>query len=325
MNEQQKQICQAIVNVFESGSPVGKYSSVTYSPKDAGHLSYGRSQVSLASGNLSMLLKRYVEAPDAEFAHELQPYMGKVLGKDFSLDTDMAFRSLLKQAGQDPAMQREQDGYFDQNYYQPAVRAATRADLQLPLSVAVVYDTHIQSGPGGWNRLAARVNTRLGGVGPACTEQSWVNSYVETRRAYLRSLSSLAAATTYRMDTFTDLIGLDNWDLNLSLKAHGVQITDAIFTSTPAPPPPLVRASVPDPELDDRPILHPAIPYLRGAAVTDLQTHLNSAGFRNAADGVYGPFTQVLTRQFQARAGLKADAVVGPMTWRELLQPVAGG
>jgi peptidoglycan hydrolase-like protein with peptidoglycan-binding domain len=110
------------------------------------------------------------------------------------------------------------------------------------------------------------------------------------------------------------LIGADKWDLALPLAVRKVQITADIFDD-PAP----VRASVPDSASAIHPILRPTIPYVKGPNVVDLQTALSAAGFKNAQDGIYGPFTQALVAQFQGKSGLKADAIVGPQTWMALL------
>jgi chitosanase len=45
----QKRSAEAIVNVFETGTPRGDYGQVTVVPGDTGHLTYGRSQTTLAS------------------------------------------------------------------------------------------------------------------------------------------------------------------------------------------------------------------------------------------------------------------------------------
>lgn len=67
----QKKTAQAIVVLFETGDPRGDYSALTVIPGDTGHLSYGRLQVTLGSGNLSALVARYCRQPRAALADEL--------------------------------------------------------------------------------------------------------------------------------------------------------------------------------------------------------------------------------------------------------------
>lgn len=58
----------------------------------------------------------------------------------------------------------------------------------------------------------------------------------------------------------------------------------------------------------------------RGAEVAELQMRLRDSGFDpGPVDGVFGPETEVVVRQFQSAHGLEADGVVGPVTWAELL------
>jgi peptidoglycan hydrolase-like protein with peptidoglycan-binding domain len=64
-------------------------------------------------------------------------------------------------------------------------------------------------------------------------------------------------------------------------------------------------------------------PFTRGDDVRRLQAALNTRGYTNEPDGVFGSFTQALVKQFQKDQGLAADGVVGPVTWAALLQPLA--
>jgi chitosanase len=52
LTSSQKDTAQAIVNVFETSAVLGKYGQVTLIPCDSGHLTFGRSQTTLGSGNL---------------------------------------------------------------------------------------------------------------------------------------------------------------------------------------------------------------------------------------------------------------------------------
>src|SRR5678816_4036349 len=109
MNDLQKRTAQAIVNIFETGRVAGDYGSVTLLKGDPGHLTYGRSQTTLASGHLYLLIKAYCERQDTLFKERLTPFLPQLLQCDLSLDNNIAFRDALTEAGHDPAMQAEQD------------------------------------------------------------------------------------------------------------------------------------------------------------------------------------------------------------------------
>jgi len=159
LTDLQKRTAQAVVNVFETGRPQGLYGSVTLIPGDTGHLTYGRSQTTLASGNLYLLIKAYCAAPGAQFAPALNPHLARLAARDTSLDTDMAFRGVLHAAGDDPVMCAVQDQFFDRVYWNPSVQDATTAAVNSALGTNVVYDSHIQ---GAWAIIRNITNTKHG-------------------------------------------------------------------------------------------------------------------------------------------------------------------
>jgi peptidoglycan hydrolase-like protein with peptidoglycan-binding domain len=56
-----------------------------------------------------------------------------------------------------------------------------------------------------------------------------------------------------------------------------------------------------------------------GPAVSSLQTTLAMMGYdTGGVDGKFGPKTDAAVRRFQTAAGLTADGIVGPNTWRSL-------
>jgi N-acetyl-anhydromuramyl-L-alanine amidase AmpD len=56
-----------------------------------------------------------------------------------------------------------------------------------------------------------------------------------------------------------------------------------------------------------------------GQDVRRLQAALQARGFSLAADGIFGPGTELAVRNFQTIAGLAVDGVVGPKTWTAVL------
>ena len=149
MLQLQKAAALAIVNIFETGRPRGEYGKVTLLKDDPGHLTYGRSQTTLASGNLYLLIRDYCGNSDSRHGGELSGYLERLEDKDLSLDKDFTFRALLQDAGDDPIMQRVQDGLFDRVYWEPAIKSCKYIGVESALGTSVVYDSRIH---GSWHR-----------------------------------------------------------------------------------------------------------------------------------------------------------------------------
>lgn len=60
----------------------------------------------------------------------------------------------------------------------------------------------------------------------------------------------------------------------------------------------------------------------RGQAVVEVQFVLVSHGYVLAADGIFGPRTERAVRHWQRANGLRADGIVGSITWRSLTSSV---
>ena len=310
MNDLQKRTAKAIVNIFETGRVNGDYGAVTLIKGDSGHLTYGRSQTTLGSGNLFLLIKAYCELPDARLAAELRPFLPALAARDLRLDGDLKLREHLREAGRnDPAMRREQDRFFDANYFNPAVKTALARDIGTPLGQTVVYDSFVH---GGFKKVAALVGTSIGdgGIG----EKEWISRYVAARKSWLSSLKPPLPDTVYRMNSFAQLIEQKAWDLPLPLRVRGCVISEETLNDVA----PTVRASAVDPADQPAKVLYLTTPYLHGAEVVAVQEALNTHGFINSKDGVFGPFTETLVKQFQTSRQMRADGVVGPAT-REAL------
>lgn len=60
----------------------------------------------------------------------------------------------------------------------------------------------------------------------------------------------------------------------------------------------------------------PGQPMMRGADVERWQRRMRDRGWRLDVDGIYGPQSAGVCRNFQAEKRLEVDGVVGPQTWR---------
>lgn len=274
---------------------------VTLLDGDSGHLTYGRAQTTLASGNLHLLINEYCEADGAVFAAELAPYLARLESRDLGLDFDFDFRGMLREAGDDPVMQAVQDAFFDRVYWDPSVRSASAIGAQTALGTGIVYDSRVH---GSWVRMRNRTNEDSGELGTV-GEEAWFTTYIATRRDWLATHpNQLLNRTVYRMDAFSRLIEDGAWELALPLTVRGVLIDEAVLS------PPL-RPSAAE---DDWRVLKLRRPFMRGDDVTALQEALKAAGIKVTVDGIFGPGTERAVIAFQIREGLTVDGIAGPAT-----------
>lgn len=303
LTDLQKGAVQAIVNIFETSAPRGDYASVTLLTGDTGHLTYGRSQTTLASGNLYLLIKDYVDTDGAVFAKALRPYLSRLDAIDLSLDLDTDFHAVLRSAGDDTAMQRAQDAFFDRIFWAPAVRSAAYIGSDMPLGMAVIYDSRIH---GSWHAIRDRVIKEFGSLSDL-GEKTWMWRYVSYRKNWLATHSNtLLRKTVYRMDSMQTLMGSEKWDLSLPFSVRGITIDRSVLVGGPAV---RVSADEPPPRL-----LRRRKPPMRGDDIRALQKALSKTGKSIRVDGVFGAKTESAVTRFQKKAGLTADGIVGPAT-----------
>jgi len=303
LTETQKQTAQAIVNIFETGRTEGDYGRVTLLRNDPGHLTYGRSQTTLASGNLYLLIRAYCDSPGALYASDLRQFLSRLASCDLTLDDDPQIQALLKSAGGDPVMHKVQDQFFDRFYWSPAVQSASELGIVTALGTGVVYDSCIH---GSWGRVRD-MNTARNGTPALHGEQKWIISYVEVRKDWLANNPNvLLRSCVYRMETFEELIGEAKWDLGLPLQIRGVTVdASALQDRTP------VNVSA---ENESEKTLFLTDPPMRGGNVKAVQIALQKAGFNVTPDGLFDKDTDMAVRSLQNSKGLISDGIVGLAT-----------
>lgn len=307
----QKSTAQAIVNIFETGSIRGNYGDVTLLPGDSGQLTYGRSQTTLASGNLYLLIADYCARSDGVYSSAMSPFLPQLLARDTALNHHAGFRLLLKEAGDDPVMQEVQDIFFDRVYWAPAMRSADALGAETALGAAIVYDSTVH---GSWAAIRDRTRQKYGELGEI-GEKKWMAHYVAVRRDWLATYPNpLLHKTVYRMDALASVVEASNWDLDVPLLIRGLQIT-AQSLGAPAP----LRAVA---EGDARRLLFLTSPPMTGPDVEWLQARLPRAGLDVPASGAFDEETDAAVRRFQAASGMQVDGVVGPVT-RSALEDIS--
>jgi chitosanase len=295
LTRQQVQVVQAIINIFETSQVLGNYGQVTLLPNDPGRLTYGRSQTTLASGNLLKLLQRYVDNPGARFGPRLRPWLPAVAAQAAAVDTDGPLHNVLRACADDPVMRETQDQFFDDEYWKRAHKAALDMGLGLPLSIAVVYDGFVH---GSWSRIRDQTTQQTGSVS-AVGEEAWIEAYVDRRRAWLANhTNSIIRKTAYRMEAFQRLIANGQWGLALPLVVRQQEISTATLSATPPGcfdgPLPGTRA------------LAIQQPLQRGLDVRMVQLGLSDEGLDIKADGVFGEASMRCVREYQIAHGLPA-------------------
>lgn len=159
-----------------------------YNDYDAGIISYGLIQFTLAAGSLYTVVDKYLSGSKSSTAQQLNAYAERIQGRDQALRKDPTLKALLLKAAEEPEMRRAQDEVATINYWEKVVSGyITPRGLKLPFSYALLFDMGVNFGTGhGFVRLAEE---QLG-VAPrsvvgqnGITEEQLIAKVAELRKA----------------------------------------------------------------------------------------------------------------------------------------------
>lgn len=241
LTEQQTNLIERVVNVFETGKPEGRYDAVTVAndgPHGIRQISYGKCQVT-EYGSLRELISQYLllvsTTPSSELTEvdieaetALHSYRDKIGAVPLSYDIE--FRRVLSNLGRHSKLMRlTQDRFFYEKYFEPALAWARIEKFQYPLSMLVIYDSFIHSGSILWSIRSQFPELTPHGVNfrpDAKAEKAWIRAYVDARHHWLLTHSIwILRKTVYRTKCFQQQIEDDNWKLvTMPIWANGVPV-----------------------------------------------------------------------------------------------------
>lgn len=223
----QKSLIERVINTAETGRPDGNYAAISIyadGPHNIRQITYGRSQTT-EYGNLRKLVKMYVEAKGT-YSDQLTKYVD-MLGS-IPLTDDTEFKTLLKDAGKkDPVMQKVQDKFFEETYFNPAMKWADENGFTKALSALIIYDSFIHSGSILW---LLRQKFQESPPVKGGNEQVWITEYTKARNSWLQTHSRAAVkASAYRTKAYLAEIAKGNWDLAIvPINMNGTEVFPAV-------------------------------------------------------------------------------------------------
>lgn len=140
----------AITGAFE-GSGYAAYNNY-----DAGIISYGFIQFTMAAGSMITVVQKYLNNSQTDVATQLRNYLPRIEAKDNNLRNDGNLKNLLIAAANEPAMIDAQHAVAEEKYWDKVWNGyIVPRGLTTPLGIALLFDMGVNFGTGhGFVRLA---------------------------------------------------------------------------------------------------------------------------------------------------------------------------
>lgn len=223
----------AVTGAFE-GSGYAAYNNY-----DAGIISYGIIQFTLASGTLFAVVDQYLRTAVSSTAGELRNYHERIRSRDGSLRYDENLKRLLLAAASEPEMRVAQDTLMAQNYWDRLIDGYVKPrGFRLPLTYALLFDIGVNFGVGdGFVRMAEKefgVPARSNVATHDVTEEKIIAKVAELRRIshYKQAERDNLPGLKVRGDFWVKLVNQGDWEFkgdpegNIVVNGRKVQIAN---------------------------------------------------------------------------------------------------
>ena len=191
---------KAIINIFEVGSPTADYTYV----EDLGDgRGFTITQYGLCTNEpeVANVIERYIaiqpQSPLSRYLGALPPYGS---GTDMS-QLDGFPKLWREEIDTYPALSNACDEVADALYFQPAMEEADALGLDLPLGLAVFYDTFLQHGggddPDSFSAILDRTLAQVDRPTSASTPE-FLRAFLSVRRTVLLGPANTATAEVWR-------------------------------------------------------------------------------------------------------------------------------
>lgn len=238
-NDEQRDIADQIISVFENNDPVIHYDFIGNINDGRGYTA-GRAGFTTATCDLLEVVNRYsLQVPTNSFVSFI-PELKRVCEKHDSSTAKLT--GLPKEwvkAAKDSKFRKIQDQVADEFYFLPAVKHAQKLGLRYPLSLLNIYDACIQHGDGNdpdgvQAMIAATSKAVYGTPAEGVKERTWLRKFMEIRKTTLTyphngNTKRAWALSVNRVDALKKLYDERNHYIDSPLK---LEIRDQIFTLT---------------------------------------------------------------------------------------------
>lgn len=189
-NQEQRNIADQIISVFENNTPVIQY-GYAENLHDGRGITAGRAGFTSATGDMLEVIKRYtVTVPDNPLAVYLPRLRELAEDEDGSTQGLKGLEEIWQERANDEDFRNVQDEVVDEYYYDPAIAHAQFLGVSLPLTLLNLYDAVIQHGDGndldGLPVMINRTTSKVGGTPKnGIDEEVWLQEFMSIRRSVL--------------------------------------------------------------------------------------------------------------------------------------------